>query len=318
MKIGVPRAFAYYAYYPFIITFFEELGLEVVVSDPTSKEIIDAGVEDAVAEACVPLKLYHGHVKNLMDRVDYVFVPRLVRVNQEATFCPKFLGLPDILVCTVENFDNMLEVRVDIRNSGKKLFRLCRSVAQKFNRGFLKTWKAFKKAEESYRNFREEFLKGAIPPLGIGVQDDKVDVRLGVVGYPYLLYDPYVSLDIINKLIKMGVYVVTPEMVPEEVKKKYAGKLKKTLFWTFSNSVLRTAFHFLETGMVDGIIHVTAFGCGPDFIVDKIIELEAKERNVPFLTVTFDEHTGQEGVNTRLEAFIDMLKRKKAKEAILV
>jgi predicted nucleotide-binding protein (sugar kinase/HSP70/actin superfamily) len=48
------------------------------------------------------------------------------------------------------------------------------------------------------------------------------------------------------------------------------------------------------------------------------MELEAKERNVPFLTVAFDEHTGQEGVNTRLEAFIDMLKRRKIKEAIVV
>ncbi|KXG77694.1 hypothetical protein AN618_08920 [Fervidicola ferrireducens] len=318
MKIGVPRALAYYAYYPFINTFFQELGLEVVVSDPTSKEIIDAGVEDAVADACVPVKLFHGHVKNLMGRVDCIFVPRLVRINKEATFCPKFLGLPDMLACSLENLNNMLEVRIDVGKSKRQLFSLCLSVARKFNRGFFKAWNAYRKAKESLKNYKLEFLRGAIPPLGISVQENKAEVRLGVVGYPYLLYDPYVSLDVINKLIKMGAYVITPEMVPEGEKRKYAEKLKKTLFWTFSNNVLRTAFHFMETKMVDGIIHVTAFGCGPDFIVDKIMELEAKERNVPFLTVAFDEHTGQEGVNTRLEAFIDMLKRRKIKEAIVV
>ncbi|MDN5331903.1 MAG: hypothetical protein PWP45_1128 [Tepidanaerobacteraceae bacterium] len=318
MKIGVPRALAYYAYYPFINTFFEELGLEVVVSDPTSKKIIDAGVEDAVADACVPVKLFHGHVKNLMGRVDYIFVPRLVRVNKEATFCPKFLGLPDMLVFSLENFTNMLEVRIDIGKSKKQLFFLCLSVARKFKKSFFKAWCAYRKAKESLKNFKFEFLKGSIPPLGINVQVNNADVRLGIVGYPYLLYDPYVSFDIINKLIKMGAYVITPEMVPEKEKRKYAVKLKKTLFWTFSNNVLRTAFHFLETKCVDGIIHVTAFGCGPDFIVDKIIELEAKERKMPFLTIAFDEHTGQEGINTRLEAFVDMLRRRKIKEAIVV
>jgi predicted nucleotide-binding protein (sugar kinase/HSP70/actin superfamily) len=65
---------------------------------------------------------------------------------------------------------------------------------------------------------------------------------------------------------------------------------------------------------VDGIIHITAFGCGPDFIVDKLMELEARSRNMPYLTITLDEQTGQEGLNTRLEAFVDMLKIKRAKK----
>ncbi|MCG0275345.1 MAG: acyl-CoA dehydratase activase-related protein [Thermosediminibacteraceae bacterium] len=317
MKIGIPRALAYFAYYPFINTFFEKLGMEVVVSDPTSKEVIDAGVEDAVTDACVPVKLFHGHVKNLMGRVDYIFVPRLVRVNSEATFCPKFLGLPDMLVCSIDNLTNMLEVRIEIIKGKRQLFLKCLEVARRFNKNFFMTWKAYRQALRSFESHIMQFLQGGIPPLGILSQDKSSDIKLGVVGYPYLLYDSYVSLDLIKKLIGMGAYVVTPEMVPEEIKKRYAGKLRKMLFWTFSNSVLRTAFHFLETGCVDGIIHVTAFGCGPDFIVDKVIELEAKERKMPFLTITLDEHTGQEGINTRLEAFVDMLRRRKRKEAVI-
>ena len=78
--------------------------------------------------------------------------------------------------------------------------------------------------------------------------------------------------------------------------------------------MIRAAYSLFENRKVDGIIHVTAFGCGPDFIVDKLMEIDAKKHNMPFLTVTIDEHTGQEGLNTRLEAFVDMLKIKKAKK----
>lgn len=75
MKIGIPRALAYYAYYPFVKTFFKKLGLEVVVSDKTTKEIMDMGIEDTITDACVPIKLFHGHVKNIMNRVDYISTP---------------------------------------------------------------------------------------------------------------------------------------------------------------------------------------------------------------------------------------------------
>jgi len=313
MKIGIPRALAYYAFYPFIKTFLEALGVEVVISDETTKEIMDLGVEDTITDACVPIKLFHGHVKNLMDRVDYVLVPRLVSVNKEATFCPKFLGLPDMLRYSIPDFKNMLEVRIDLKKGPFELFLICMRIAKKFKKGILTAHNAYLKALFNYRNFRHQFLQGGIPPLGI-VGQKAAEIKLAVLGYPYMLYDSYLSLDVIKKLINMDVQVVTPEMIPNKDKQKQASKLRKALFWTFSNSVLRTAYHVLENNSVDGIIHITAFGCGPDFIVDKLMELEAKIHKIPFLTVTLDEHTGQEGINTRLEAFVDMLKMKQTRK----
>ena len=295
MKIGIPRALAYYAYYPFINTFFEKLGLEVVVSDETTKETMDYGIDDTITDACVPIKLFHGHVRSIMDKVDYVLVPRLVSVNREATFCPKFLGLPDMLRCSIADLKNELEVRVDIKQSKLKLFLLCLKVAKQLKKGFFKAYSAYLQALFSFRNYTHQFLQGGIPPLGIVGQHKDKSIRLGVVGYPYMLYDSYLSLDLIRKLISMGVYVVTPEMIPDREKKRQGKKLKKTLFWTFSNNVIRAAYHFFERQDVDGVIHITAFGCGPDFIVDKLMEIDAKNYKMPFLTITLDEHTGQEG-----------------------
>ena len=62
-RIGIPRAFFYYIYFPAWKTFFERLGFEVVVSPHTTKEILDAGVKEALAEACVPVKIFFLPIK---------------------------------------------------------------------------------------------------------------------------------------------------------------------------------------------------------------------------------------------------------------
>ena len=82
MKVGIPRTLSYYTYYPMWKTFLEKLGVEVIISDPTSKQILDDGMREAVADA-VPIKLYHGHVINLINKVDYIFGPRMVSEGEK-------------------------------------------------------------------------------------------------------------------------------------------------------------------------------------------------------------------------------------------
>ena len=71
------------------------------------------------------------------------------------------------------------------------------------------------------------------------------------------------------------------------------------------------AGHYLKNSKVDGIITITAFGCGPDSIMVDRIARNAKRFEKPVLGLTLDEHTGEAGFITRIEAFIDMLLRKK-------
>lgn len=71
-KVGIPRALFYYKFYPFWTTFFNELGVETVVSEKTTKKILDDGVKSCVDEACLAIKVFYGHVLNLKDRVDYL------------------------------------------------------------------------------------------------------------------------------------------------------------------------------------------------------------------------------------------------------
>jgi len=73
MKIGIPKALLYYYYFPLWKVFFEKLGHQVIVSDATSKEIVDRGVKVSVPELCVPIKIHNGHMLDLVDKgADYI------------------------------------------------------------------------------------------------------------------------------------------------------------------------------------------------------------------------------------------------------
>lgn len=324
IKVGIPKTLSYYVYYPLWKKFFTELGAEVVVSQNTSRRIVDKGVKETVNDACVPIKLFHGHVLDLKDRTDYLFIPRLVSVNKGQIYCPKFLGLPDMVRNTLHDLPEIIDLRVDLREGNFELPKIIYRVGSIFTKNPFKIYSAFKEALASFREFKQLLKTGYTAQEAIKILDgEEIDAELeseddslkvAVLGYPYIIYDPYISVDMIQKLREMGVEVVTADMLPPELLTAQSHKLKKELFWTYSNEVVKAGYHYYEEGKIDGLIHVTAFGCGPDFMVDKLLDLEAKEDNeIAFMTLTIDEHTGEAGIVTRLEAFIDMLRLRRGR-----
>jgi predicted nucleotide-binding protein (sugar kinase/HSP70/actin superfamily) len=135
-------------------------------------------------------------------------------------------------------------------------------------------------------------------------------LRIGVIGYVYNVYDNFISMDVLNKLRQLGADPVTFEMLDQKVIDLQLRKFPKTLFWTFSNKLLAGAYHFFEDPTYDGLIHVTAFGCGPDSFLGKVLELDSANYGKPFMTVRIDEHTGENHLQTRVEAFVDMIAKK--------
>jgi predicted nucleotide-binding protein (sugar kinase/HSP70/actin superfamily) len=80
---------------------------------------------------------------------------------------------------------------------------------------------------------------------------------------------------------------------------------------------LAGGYVFLEDSDIDGIIHVTSFGCGPDAFLGKYLELDSEQYQKPFMTIRVDEHTGENHLQTRIEAFVDVITKKKfAKGAV--
>ena len=324
IRVGIPNALFYYVYFPMWKVFFEELGLQVVTSGKTTKKLLDGGVREALADACVPVKVFFGHALSLKDKVDFLFIPRIVCLNKKTVYCPKFLGLPDMIRFGMENMPAVIDVRIDTRSKKNALFKAYYSVGKFFNKTPAQIIKAYLKAKHMQKIYQKYLHRGLQPPEAIELlfknkqpqfKSKSKQLNFAIVGYPYIIHDQYISVNIINKLRSMGVNVTTSDNL-SPLKLKLQRYIKgKRFFWTFSERTLRAARYFAKRkGKLDGIIHLTAFGCGPDSIVDKFIQFDNGTNGIPFMSLSIDEHSGEAGVGTRLEAFIDMVKRRKRSE----
>jgi predicted nucleotide-binding protein (sugar kinase/HSP70/actin superfamily) len=322
IRIGFPKALFFYSLFPFWQAFFDRLGVEVITSPATTKAILDDGAREAVTDACIPIKLYHGHVMALIDKVDAIFIPRLVKLNRHDTFCPKFLGLPDMVRATLDHLPPLIDLQINNSHSLWDYWATCRGIAEILGFSRRQAWSAWLEGRHHQKAYQELLLKGYLPLQAMSkLQGQTVEppqvlpanLNLAVLGYPYQVHDGYISLDIVRKLQKMDVNVWTMEMVRPAHLQQFKKHLTKRLFWHYSNLVLGATYYFLGQGNIDGIIHITAFGCGPDAMVDKIMELDVRHLSnghMPFMTLCIDEQTGDAGVSTRLEAFVDMLQQR--------
>ncbi|MDR1855381.1 MAG: acyl-CoA dehydratase activase-related protein, partial [Azoarcus sp.] len=75
--IGVPRALNMFENYPLWFTFLTELGFEVRLSSPSSRELLESGLDTLPSDTvCYPAKLVHGHIVDLVKQgVKRIFYP---------------------------------------------------------------------------------------------------------------------------------------------------------------------------------------------------------------------------------------------------
>lgn len=317
-RIGIPRSLFFYSYMPFWQTFWSELGCEAVVSPLTNKNMLDQGISHSVTDLCVPVKIFHGHISYLISqKVDALFIPRMVGVGTNDTFCPKFLALPEMIRCSFSSLPPIIAPRIDVRGP-LGWFKLCSDLQREWvpERN---VWGAFTKARAAQAHYEAQLTDGKLPHEAWptfrwfhSVEQSKPlartpELRIAMLGYPYSVYDQFTNGDVLQKLRNLGVQLLTAEMIP--LGKRSRHRLRKDLFWHYSNMVVQAGIFWLNQG-VAGLIHVTNFACGPDAMAGKLLELACKQQGKPLLTLTLDEQTGQVGINTRIEAFVDMLQRR--------
>lgn len=314
VKIGYPRALLYYKYFPLWNTFLDQLGAEIVLSNPTSKKTVNIGTVYADNELCLPVKVFYGHLMDLKNRVDAIFVPRVVSVIKKEYTCPKFLGLPDMANAVDEDIPTIIDSNIDMYSGWRSYMSGVMELGGLFTKSKLKILSAYQSGVTALKEYHHEMLAGKTPAE---VLENKVyraadpKLKIGLAGHPYNIYDPYISMNLIKRLKGMGAEVVTAEMLPESVIELETSRLPKDLFWTYEKEVVGTVFHWANNRNVDGIIYVLSFACGPDSLVQVLLEHELKKSSIPMMPLVIDEHSAEAGMITRVEAFVDMLSRKK-------
>mgnify|MGYP000890029135 CR=1 FL=1 len=319
VKVGIPRALMYYEYFPLWKAFFNELGVDVLLSAPTTKTILNQGVSACVDEACLPVKLFHGHVLDLKDKVDYIFIPRLKSVSKGEYICPKFCGIPEMIKYSIKDIPPIIDVEINLRNNYNNLYKSFLAVGKLFTNSRYQINTAYNQALKAHYQYKSLLKSGRLPgEILEGKRSPGLkapDLTIAVIGHVYNIYDSYISMDLLNKLRKQNIKIITPEQIDNRLIENKAETLPKRMFWTFGKRLLGSVLYLIEHEKIDGIIYIMSFGCGIDAFVAELSEIKVrKSGSIPFFLLTLDEHSGDAGVNTRLEAFIDMIIWRKQNE----
>lgn len=301
MTIGIPRSLFYYRYSTLIKTFFNELDIDYIISDPSNKKTLEDGIKLAPSEACISLKLFLGHIKNLEDRCDYILVPRIASIKKDEKVCTNFYLLYDL----VSNLftKNILDINIDETNCKHEKSAFI-ELGLYLGFSFNKVSSAYKKAKEKVRKIKNKQMTKQLALLN----DNKKKVLL--VGHSYNIYDEFIGKPIIDILKNNNIEIIDANIFDEKEVDKYSNMISNDNYFTLNKELMSGTEKYKDN--VDGIILISCFPCGPDSICNELIQRGIKSK--PIINLIIDEETGPVGLITRLESFIDIINKETSYE----
>ena len=150
-------------------------------------------------------------------------------------------------------------------------------------------------------------------------------LRVGIVGEIYTILEPFANLDLEERLGYLGVEVLrTVSLVQWLMDNLILSSLRlysNRRLLDYAKGYLHAAVggHGLESvartvalarQSCDGIIHILPFTCMPEIVAQCILPNVSRDYRIPLLSLVVDEHTGETGFQTRLEAFTDLLRKR--------
>jgi predicted nucleotide-binding protein (sugar kinase/HSP70/actin superfamily) len=149
--------------------------------------------------------------------------------------------------------------------------------------------------------------------------------RVALLGDPYSISEPFFNMNLEQRLGYLGVEIErwfwlskslrlpvlerVRHRSETQAREEEVGRYLGRDVGGFALPSLREAVAFVREG-IDGLIHLAPFNCTPEIVAVSVLSRLARDHDVPLLTLSFDEHSGEAGLVTRLEAFVDLLDRR--------
>ena len=306
-SVGIPRALLVYDYAPLFIGFLNALGVRVVLSRQTNKEIIEQAVELSYTDSCFPIKLLHGHVAALDNDVDYILYPCAIRLGEkdgdenQKYSCPLIQASPYIVRQVLDIGERLLIPIIDFSRGNTDVIDNFIDIAVKIGfsrRQGKQAALAGIEAQQRFETEREALGNKLLKQLHESDQ-------LGVVIFSraYMSQDSGANLGIAEKLAQLGVVPVPLDFLPlaSVDPKKYSDRP----YWLYESKHIAGAAITKADKQLYGLA-LTNFGCGPNSFMLRIVEDIMGGK--PLGQLEIDEHAAEAGLVTRLEAFVDTIK----------
>ncbi len=316
--IGIPRALNMFENYPLWFTFLTELGYEVVLSSPSSKKLLEQGLDTLPSDSiCYPAKLVNGHIVDLIRQgVKTIFYPCIPYEQKEFNDsdnhfnCPVVTSYPELIR---NNIDSLKEQNVtmiqpflsleDKNKLAKRLVQIFSGYAispADIRRAFEAGWNEQMRVKEEIQQKGEEVLDYLRETGGRGII---------LAGRPYHI-DPEIHHGIPQIITSLGMAVLTEDSVA------HLGKLDVPLRvvdqWTYHARLYRAASLAAKDVSLD-VVHLNSFGCGLDSIaVDQVQEILASRGKI-YTGIKIDEGNNLGAARIRIRSLKAALEERGAR-----
>jgi predicted CoA-substrate-specific enzyme activase len=300
---GMIRSPQFYDWFPFWKAFCEELGIGLRVSPPANRKQFEQGSRFLRVETCLPMKVLAGQVCDLAEQgVKTLFHPVILSEQPLAEdegpleHCP-YVQASSQLFRDILDFawkEPAISLALDPDSFRREHIRFAATLG--FSRE--KALKALNVGIEQLSVFRgrlrdagEQFLHGLGPR----------EQALVVLGKPYHNADSFLNMNLAGLFHRLGIRALPSDLYPLQKE-----PVSSEVPWKYQSEMIRVARELADEPNLFPVM-ITFFGCGPDPFTLRHIKdvLNGK----PLLVLEMDEHSSRAGVITRLEAFLDQVRR---------
>jgi len=304
--IGIPLALHSLEWGVFWAHLFSELGFPVLLSPRTTNKLAFLGVESVVSEVCFPMKVFHGHVRYLLDRAEYLFLPNVINTpvpeeDEIGYFCP-LVQASQYMSRSALNIPAGRLIRPTLflrENTENLVHAFDEALPRGLSPGKAELERAISKAWARQMQFR-----GTLIDTGREILDriDPSQPVWIVTGRPYNLYDERLNLQLGKQLSKLGIKAFPMDLVYSDSEDMSDFK---RMYWGLGARIIRTAKRIMRTPNWYGV-HLTNFSCGADSFIEHFYRHLLREK--PSLILELDEHSAVAGLLTRVEAYRNVVK----------
>ena len=305
--IGIPRVLNMYEDYPFWFTFLTELGFRVILSDRSSKNIYEKGIETMPSESvCYPGKMVHGHIIDLIEKgIGTIFYPCLPLERQEIEGsdnhynCPIVTSYPEVIKNNIDLLGerNIKFMRPFLPFDNRE--RLSKRLFQEFREFGVSKAEVYRAAEKAWEEM--ESFKKDIKDKGqeiLSFIKEKGIKGIILAGRPYHI-DPEINHGIPELINNLGMAVLTEDSVCHLV--NVERPLRVVDQWAY-HSRLYAAASFAATQKNIELVQLNSFGCGLDAVTtDQVQEILQKHSKI-YTVLKIDEGNNLGAARIRLRS----------------
>ena len=310
--IGIPKALHIFEDSDLWVHFFSRLGIKTITSSKL-KDPVKLGKTIANAEFCAPLVSLHGHIKYLIDKVDFLFLPfyfeeKPKAENRRRQHCYYTQFAPSVISCLPE-VDEKKIISPIIKylytnfHTKLELYKSLKKISSDFLFSFFDISAAFDSALEFKKNTQLNW-KALYPKY----KSNGSNINVVLLGRPYTVLTQTMNSNIPQLFENIGVKTFFQDMLDFETRDfSQIEPLLKEIHWKYAAQILKAAYIIAKSEHIYPV-YISSFKCAPDsFAVDYFKQI-MESFHKPYLVLELDEHDSSVGYETRVEAAVQSFK----------